>query len=80
MRLPLYKEVVLNRDFPQYELKKGDIAMLNDYVPHPADGEEGCILEIYNTTGEFLKVVTVPISSVEALGDRVSTTTAKVSI
>jgi hypothetical protein len=46
MKLPLYKEVVLNRDFPQYELKKGDIAMLNDYVPHPADGEEGCILEV----------------------------------
>jgi hypothetical protein len=79
MRLPLYKEVVLNRDFPQYELKKGDIALLNDYVPHPEDGEEGCILEVYNATGEFLKVITVPISSVEALGDRVSTTTAKVS-
>jgi hypothetical protein len=67
MRLPLYQEVVLNRDFPQYQLRKGDIAMLNDYVPHPDRGEEGCILEIYNPTGEFLKVVTVPISSVEAL-------------
>jgi hypothetical protein len=80
MRLPLYKEVVLNRDFPQYELKKGDVAMLNDYVPHPSGGEEGCILEIYNPTGEFIKVVTLPISSVEALGDLVPTTTAQVSI
>jgi hypothetical protein len=80
MRLPLYKEVVLNRDFPQYELKKGDVAMLNDYVPHPTGGEEGCILEVYNATGEFLKVITVPISSVEALGDRISTTTAQVFI
>ena len=38
--------------------------MLNDYVPHPDRGEEGCILEIYNPTGEFLKVITVPISSI----------------
>jgi hypothetical protein len=74
MRLPLYKEVVLNQDFTQYELKKGDVAMLNDYVPHPAGGEEGCILEVYNATGEFLKVVTVPISSIEAFSDRISRT------
>jgi hypothetical protein len=31
--------------------------------------EEGCILEIYNPTGEFLRVVTVPISSIEALSN-----------
>ncbi|WP_309738676.1 MULTISPECIES: hypothetical protein [unclassified Chamaesiphon] len=53
---------------------------MNDYVPHPAGGEEGCILEVYNATGKFLKVVTVPISSIDALDDRVSTTTAQLSI
>jgi hypothetical protein len=74
MRLPLYQEVVLNRDFPQYELSKGDIGILNDYGPHPDRGEEGCILEIYNPTGEFLKVVTVPISSVEALSTLITKT------
>ena len=48
--------------------------MLNDYVPHPDRGEEGCILEIYSPTGEFSKVVTVPISSVEALSNLAATT------
>jgi hypothetical protein len=42
--------------------------------------EEGCILEIYHLAGAFIKVVTVPIFSIEALSDRISTTTAQVSI
>ncbi len=67
MEFELYEEVALNRDFPEYRLKAGDIATLVDFVPHPEGGEAGCVLEVFNALGESLAVVTVPVSAVEAL-------------
>ena len=67
MKLELYQEVALNRDFPNQKLHKGDIAMLIDYVPHPKDGEEGAILEVFNALGDTVSVVTVPVSSIAAI-------------
>lgn len=46
MRPELYTEIALTRDFPELRLKQGDIATLLDFVPHPGEGEEGCILEV----------------------------------
>jgi len=43
------------------------IATLIDYVPHPANGEEGAILEVFNALGTSITVVTVPISSIDVL-------------
>jgi hypothetical protein len=63
----LYTRVSLKRDFPEYHLKRGDIATFIDTVPHPAGGEEGYILEVFNAVGESIDVVTVPKSAVEAL-------------
>jgi len=48
MEIDLYQEIALKRDFPEYNLHQGDIATLIDYVPHPANGEEGAILEVFN--------------------------------
>jgi hypothetical protein len=31
-----------------------------DRVAHPADGDEGCVLEVFNALGESIQVVTVP--------------------
>jgi hypothetical protein len=67
MALELYQEVALTRDLPEYKLKAGDIAMLGDFVPHPSDGEEGCVLEVFNAVGESLTVIAVPASTVEVL-------------
>jgi len=67
MELELYWEVALKCDLPEYKLKAGDIATLIDFVPHPDDGEEGCILEVFNAVGESLAVVAVPSSQVEVL-------------
>lgn len=67
MAVELYQEVALARDVPEYQLKAGDIATLVDFVPHPASGEEGCILEVFNAVGETLAVITVPLSAIEAL-------------
>ena len=67
MKLELFQEIALNRDFPDYNLHKGDMATLIDYVPHPEQGEEGAILEVFNAQGETVAVVTVPVSSIDEL-------------
>lgn len=41
--------------------------MLVDLVPHPVNGEEGCVWEVFNAIGESLAAIAVPISAVEVL-------------
>jgi putative heme iron utilization protein len=67
VKLELYQRVALCRDLPIYQLKKGDVAMLVDRVPHPNEGEDGCVLEIFNALGESILVVAVSRSDVELL-------------
>jgi len=62
MNLELYQQVFLDRDFPKYQLQKGDIATLIDFVPHPLNQEEGCVLEIFNALGDSIQVIIVPKS------------------
>ena len=63
----LYDRISLNRDFSEYNLKKGDVATFVDTVPDPDGSEEGYILEVFNAIGESIDVVTVPKSAVEPL-------------
>ena len=65
--LELYERVALVRDFPEYRLQRGDVARLVDFVDHPAGGEQGCILEVFNALGESITVATVPRSAIEPL-------------
>lgn len=63
----LYEEVALTRNMPEENLKQDDVAVVVEYVPHPAGGEEGAILEIFNAIGESVAVATVPISAIKSL-------------
>lgn len=65
--MDLYQEVALTRDLPEHRLMTGDVAMLVDLVPHPGDGEEGCVLEVFNAIGESIAVITAPLSCIEIL-------------
>lgn len=67
MKLDLYQRVALAVDQPSMGLKKGDVATLVDYVPHPSGGEDGCVLEVFNAIGDSIAVVTVKESHVEPL-------------
>lgn len=66
MQPELYTRVVLTRDIPEANLKRGDTAMYIDYLP-VKEGEAGAILEVFNALGESIDVVTVPISAIEPL-------------
>lgn len=65
--LRLYQRVALRRDLPEHGLRTGDIVTLIDLVPHPAGGERGGVLEVFNAVGDSLKVIVVPESAVEPL-------------
>ncbi|MBS1789127.1 MAG: DUF4926 domain-containing protein [Acidobacteria bacterium] len=67
MKPKLYQEVALTRDLPESQLKAGDIATLVAFAPSNDNGEEGCVLEVFNALGESIAVVSAPISAVETL-------------
>jgi hypothetical protein len=66
MQPTLYTEVMLLEDFPQFNLKAGDIALYIEYLISQ-QGAEGAILEIFNAVGESLGIVTVPLSAVSPI-------------
>jgi hypothetical protein len=79
--MELYQEVVLTCDLPEHGLRAGDAAMLVDFVAHASNGEDGCVLEIFNAIGESLAVVAVPLSAVEVLrSDEILTVRTLVNI
>jgi hypothetical protein len=80
MALELYKQVTLRRDVPESNLYEGDMAVLVDFIEHPASGEQGAILEVFNVLGESIDVVTVPISTIAPLSaDQIPAVRTRVS-
>lgn len=67
MNLALYQSASLAVDEPEHNLKKGDMATLVDFAPHPSGGERGCVLEVFNAVGESLEVIVIPESRVKPL-------------
>ncbi len=63
----LFQRGALRHDLDAHGLKAGDVAVLIDRVPHPAGGEEGVVLEVFNALGESHAVVVAPGSSIEPL-------------
>jgi len=65
--LQLHQRISITKDFPEYNLKKGDIAILIDTATHPERGENGYVLEVFNAIGESINIIIVPMSAVEPL-------------
>jgi hypothetical protein len=66
MSYQLFDEVVLQTDFPNLQLKKGDVATIVEYHPR-TDGEDGYTLEVFNVLGDTIAVVTVAASAIAPL-------------
>ena len=66
MTYKLFQEVVLKKDIPKKQLKKGDVATVVEHHP-VSNGEEGYSLELFNALGDTLAVITVPESTIEPL-------------
>ncbi len=67
MKPDLYDRVALRLDIAEHGLKRGDIAVLVDRVPHPSGGEPGAVLEVFNAVGDSISVITVRESDIEPL-------------
>lgn len=67
MKYELYQEVALTADLPDSKFKAGDIATLVEFVAHPTEGEEGCVLEIFDAVGESIAVIAVAKSAIQPL-------------
>jgi hypothetical protein len=65
LKPPLYERVALTRNPEEHGLRKGDIGVLVDYIPHPKGGEEGALLEVFNALGESVAVIAVQASDTE---------------
>mgnify|MGYP001613321640 CR=1 FL=1 len=68
MTFPLYTDVALARDLPEYRLRRGDMVRLVEH--HIAlDGEEGYSAEVLGAKGQTLAVIAVAAKAVELLRD-----------
>ena len=67
MKFELYKEVALAVDIPNHHLEKGDIATVVEYLPAGNNPEPGYALEVFNTLGQTIDVLTVSESEIEKL-------------
>jgi hypothetical protein len=66
MTFKLYTDVALACDFPQQQLRRGDVVRLVEHHVAP-DGTEGYSAEVLNALGDAIKVVVLPATAVEAL-------------
>ena len=69
MGIQLYQRVAFVRDAPEHNLIKGDVAEVVEHLPATKNsgGEEGYVLEVFNTVGETIDVVIVSASTVKPL-------------
>jgi len=71
MRIKLYQRVSLTQDLPEHDLRKGDMAVVVEFLPVPPaiGGEDGYALEVFNDVGETIDLVMVNASVVELLDE-----------
>lgn len=68
MIFPLYTDVALVRDLPEYRLRRGDLVRLVEHHVAP-NGDEGYSAEVLGAKGQTLAVIAVDANAIEALRD-----------
>ncbi|HEX4128427.1 MAG TPA: hypothetical protein VHZ24_00180 [Pirellulales bacterium] len=63
----MFERVALARDLPAHGLKRGDVAVLVDRVPHPAGSTEGAVIEVFNAIGDSIATIVVACDDIEPL-------------
>jgi hypothetical protein len=68
-KIALYQRVALTRDLPEHNLRKGDVAVVVEYLPgtSASGSEDGYAIEVFNAVGETIAVIMVPASTVKPL-------------
>lgn len=64
VQYPLFSQVVLAEDLPEYHLKRGDIATIVEHYPRPDGEEDGYSLEGFDVPNITVEVAASQIVSV----------------
>lgn len=67
MKYPLFTRVALAEDFPQENLRRGDLATVIEFYEGGPGQEPGYELEVFNAVGDTFAVVTARESQIESL-------------
>ncbi|PZD73368.1 hypothetical protein C1752_02387 [Acaryochloris thomasi RCC1774] len=65
IQYPLFSQVALAEDVPDYDLKRGDIATIVEHYPMPDEEEDGYSLEGFDVPHITLEVASSQIISVD---------------
>ena len=69
MKLPLFKQVALLRDFPEEGFRKGDIVTTVEFLEARRDLPNAYYVEAFNALGRTIAVFLVEEDALEALTD-----------
>lgn len=69
MKLPLYKQVALLRDFPEEGFRKGDIVTTVEFLESRRGLPNAYFVEAFNALGRTIAVFLVEEDGLEALTD-----------
>jgi len=72
MSYPLFTRVALQKDFPEYQLHRGDVATIVDLHEAEDSEEIGYSLEVFNAIGETIAVLVVEESKIKPFSYRLS--------
>jgi len=64
-QFPLFSEVVLLQDMPEYNLKRGSVATIVEHYPMPDIEDDGYSLEGFNLPDVTLEVAASQITSLQ---------------
>jgi hypothetical protein len=59
-QFPLFSTVILTKDFPQYQLMKGDVATVVEFIV-----PSGYVLEVFDSQGYTKNIVAVLVSDID---------------
>jgi hypothetical protein len=69
MKLPLYKQVALLKDFPEEGLKKGDVVTTVDFLEGRRELPNAYFVEAFSALGKTIAVFIVEEDALEPLTD-----------
>lgn len=67
MQFEIFTQAALAEDLPDYQLRKGDLVTVVEYLPKNEYHEEGYIVEVFDVLGKTLYVIALKINQLQAL-------------
>lgn len=67
MQFELFTQAALAEDLPDFQLRKGDLVTIVEYLPANAQHKEGYVVEIFDVLGKTLYVMSLHPTQLQTL-------------